>query len=597
MNNLLRCPTVTIAVLIFFSFPAQTFSQVTEKDSPTFFFEIYPDTFPCWRFDSLGNQKFKIANGVGCPIALRIGSDSIHITNALMVFDCVFEKNTVVLKNPDGSARKRLGYPFGSIEIIRLDTTCSIKYAQVIPCKTEKTSANNVENLIKTANLFIPSVEQELEYQKNAAVFERTESEICCPGTQELVFDYAVQCLVPTCDLEDCVCNKCAKKSNSTCDSCKSTIKCVHQANSLRRFHPRVDEGVRVRVKGMNPYRDHLVLHVDCYDRNKEGRASFQAMLDRFAKQVDSTRTTSSSKKSDIPTAQSRANKVEQYIPAFRDEMAYFYQRQYNATQLSDGFLAQCVIHIQDSIKRHFEIPAATPELMTAKLNLWLDSTQVDKEKYRAILKDGVDYYTKIMNYRISTAWLFQVKNSDVTKLGFEWYRDGQRVSANPQSFEFFNKGGFTIDFSVGIAINGLVNHAFTSLAEVVDTAGTTKYRVIRQQGSSINIGPVLLAHAYYRYPVWNRFKIGATTGFMTNTRDNDFGLNFLFGGSLLFGSEERFNLTFGAVLGKVARLKEGLEEGVTLLDAPLANLTTDVPTRDVYRCKWFVGVTYNLGR
>jgi hypothetical protein len=231
--------------------------------------------------------------------------------------------------------------------------------------------------------------------------------------------------------------------------------------------------------------------------------------------------------------------------------MTRFYQEKYNLSHVKAGFLAQCVAHIQSNIIKRFGISSPTPELMRDTFEVWLDAITLpqEKAKYRAMFKDGLEYYLKILNYQVSSTYLFQVKNNDITKLGFVWYKNGQRVSALPQTFEFFNKGGFTIDYSVGIAINGLVNHAFTTIGFDTIMSGDTitKYRVTRQRGSSLNIGPVLLAHAYYRYPIWNRFKIGATTGFMTNTRDNDFGFNFLFGAS--YCSAARSVLTLPQVL------------------------------------------------
>jgi hypothetical protein len=517
------------------------------------------------------------------------GKDSILLKNVLT--DSIVLK----IKSPDKLLSIELDKPVGN---------CSFKKTQFVHCdasKKDDPTQKDEEKLSESGNLFIPSFEQEVEYLKRAAIFETTESEVCCPGTQELIFDYSAQCLVPTCR----ICKKCKKNPKNASKAFNFQFKCHDHLNSLGRFHPRVDNGVRVRITGMNPYRDNLILHVDFEDRNKEGRAMFQAIMDRLAKAVDSTQSKSQNTSIDSNNTIAQeadltpSKKAEKFIPAFQSEMTRFYQEKFNADHLTAGFLAQCVTHIQGNIKKHFEIPTATSELMIQKLEEWLKDSILDKEFYRSMLKDGIEHYNKILNYRTATAWLFQVKDNDITKLGFEWYRDGKRVSANPQTFEFFNRGGFTIDYSVGIIINRLVNHAFTTIGfdTIIDNNNVTKYRVVRQRGSDINIGPALLAHAYYRYPVWNRFKIGATTGFMTNTRDNDFGFNFLFGGSFLFGSKERFNLTSGVVLGKVARLREGLDEGVTVLDAPLNGQTSDVQTRDIYRQKWFIGVTYNLGR
>jgi len=631
MKNILTSNLIFLAVAFLI---LNCYKSKAQQDSSfTFFIE---ESRVCWTYDSSSTPKFKIENNLTCNVALRFGNTRLDVKNDVAVYEYEWDEkrdsitlrsDNITLKIPSPLKKgPTIELYFISDTETLVDSTkgCVFKASrQLSKCPGMDKDKNDVQPL-PSGYLFIPSEEEELKYLKSADRFETTESEQCCPGTKELVFDYAAQCLVPTCDLEDCICNKCKdelsgynrhkgmiehvknclckdckKKPKTVCKTCLNEFRCNHRQNALHRFHPRVGDGMRVRATGTNPYRDNIILHVNFEDRNKEGRASFQAILDRFAKSIDSTQSTSATD-SLIPKAQAKTkDKVETVIPKFKDEMFHFFQAKYNADQLSAGFLAQCVTHIQDSIRKHFGILAPTEELMYEKLEEWLkQAPELNKDLYRAMLKEGIIYYNKILNYHTSSAWLFQVKNSDITKLDFVLYSNGQRAPVNSQSFEFFNKGGFTIDYSIGIAINGLVNHAFTSIGFVDTTGGDTitKYRVTRQLGSNVNIGPALLAHAYYRYPIWNRFKLGVTTGFMTNTRDNDFGFNFLFGGSLLFGSEERFNLTSGAVLGKVARLREGLKEG-SVLDAPLPNQSTDIPTRDIYRFKWFVGVTYNLGK
>ncbi len=568
------------------------------------------DIGSCWKLMEVEKDSvpvFKIMNELGCDLIVEIGSssDTVLTTQNPKFHPFRLNKNgdSIGLVSAD-TVFKWLPKPTLDLSMtFRLlnpaDTTkCKIINDVIAPCGKSSGSEKSDEKK-DPIYYFIPTPEIERTFLSQAAAFEITDSEKCCPGTQELVFDFINQCLVPTCNLEECLCKTCRKKYRlfrkkhpNACDTCKYDFKCAHRHNTLRRFRPRVDEAVRVRVKGMNPYRDNLVLHVDCYDRNKEGRAEFLAMLDQMGESTKKPAADSSDKSSkEAAFAQNDKDKVKSTITKFRAEMMQFYQEKYGMRDLNTGFLAQCVAYIDKKIIEHFEIGSAEPELMTEQLNKWLDDkafSNEEKELYREMLKQGLEYYKKVRNYRTSNAWLFPVKNSDITKLGFNWYQNGQLVSAAPQTFEFFNKGGFTINYSAGLAINNLVNHTFA----VLDSANKKEIR--RNDDSNINIGPIVLAHAYYRYPILNRFKIGATTGFMTNTLKNDLSLNFLFGGSLLFGSEERFNLTLGGILGKVERLKS---ERFELDSAIYDMLDPESLTREVYRCKWFAGVTYNLGR
>jgi hypothetical protein len=570
----------------------------TPRTDSSFVFTIR-DSSSCWELKEIKKDSspvFRIVNEMPCHLVLKMGSDTIHVKQAItpIKFRMNQKRDTIELIVSD-TVYKRLPAPTNtnismSIRLLNASdsTKCKLKNVVITPCTATKDSDISTNDEGPTY-YFIPSPEIEQSFKKQTAAYEVTESEKCCPGTQELIFDYINQCLVPTCDLEECMCKTCRKEYKNACDSCKTKFRCSHRQNTLRRFRPQVDEAVRIRVKGMNPYRDNVVLHVDCYDRNKEGRADFLASLDRMNGTPKKT-TPDSTKQKDKTKAQYTEENVRYLILAFREEMMRFYQEKYVLQELNTGFLSQCIAYIQGKIIERFKISSAEPALITEELNRWLDDTtftKVEKDLYRETLKQGLEYYKKILNYRTSNAWLFQVKNSDITKIEFEWYQNGQRVSANPQTFEFFNKGGFTINYSAGLAINNMVNHGYA----VLDSAD--KKEIARKDDSRINIGPIVLAHAYYRYPILNRFKIGATTGFMTNTLKDDLSLNFLFGGSLLFGSEERFNITFGGVLGKVERLKT---ESFELNKAIYDTLDSEALTRQVYRCKWIVGLTYNLG-
>ncbi|MFN0212883.1 MAG: hypothetical protein ACKVT2_01400, partial [Saprospiraceae bacterium] len=422
----IHCILLTCSIILI------SWSNIAAQTDSSFVFNIDTNDV-CWSRDST-KLKFKIANNSTCNFTIRFGNESLLVTPGLTVYDFEFTtaKDSILIKNAStNSLVLKIKPPdkLPSMELVKPVGNCTFKKTQFVLCNAGKLveeKPKDNEKPSESGNLFVPNYEQELEYLKRAAIFETTESEVCCPGTQELVFDYAAQCLVPTCDLEECICKKCKKIPQTACDTCKIQFKCAHRLNSLRGFHPQVDNGVRVRVTGTNPYRDNLILHIDFEDRNKEGRASFQAILDRFAKSVDSTqsksnKTSTDSTKTDAQAALSLSQKAEKFIPAFQSEMTRFYQEKYNADHLTAGFLAQCVTHIQDNIKKHFEIPAATPQLMRQKLEEWLEKSKLDKEKFRTMLNDGIEYYQKILNYHTTSAWIFQVRDNDITKLGFDW--------------------------------------------------------------------------------------------------------------------------------------------------------------------------------
>lgn len=592
-------PTMLGVVFLTISVTAQDAAiSVTAQDPATHIFRISETVKPSYEFNLDSKIKeIHVINESDCnSLEILIGMQKLPILKKGKTTFKFTELKNDTISVLDIDTKKNLG-EFASFRKlnfeVKSETGCNLQSGQIEKTSEKGKKGNDGANNVTSTYLYIPTFEEEQAFVKNEATYAKTQSsETCCPGTYELVFDYQAQCLVPTCDLENCICKKCkktrTKRDTSACDTCMTEFKCPHRVNALHNFHPRVGDGLRVRVQGTNPYRDQLLLHIDMFDRNKEGKDDFLAYLDQFAKKPEAAADSTKTK----PKVQNANTDNLRKITLFQKEMVEFYLNKYEATQLNPAFLAQCIVHIQKNIKIQFEIPAATPELMHDKFNIWFDDTDIDKAKYRAQLKDGLENYKKILNYQTSNAWLFQITNSDITKLDFEWLRNGQKISSTHQTFEFFNKGGFTIDFSVGININFLVNNAYTALI-FVDSSGGTTYKIEPVRGSTFNLGPAVLAHAYYRYPILNRFKIGVTTGFMTNTLDADLGLNYLIGSSLLFGHEQRFNLSTGVVLGKVSRLAEGLKVGQTY---PLGQ-TTDIPLRNIHRARFFIGISYNLGQ
>ncbi|MCB0531512.1 MAG: hypothetical protein KDD14_04880 [Saprospiraceae bacterium] len=605
MQQLFR-PVLAILLLVGLGF-TNLYAQNDKKET-SYLFSIVKADSACWKTvpDTVPQIIVRLSGSCGCT--LLIGDVQLKIDGTGQIFR--YEKENGNLKLPSGAILRPPDSPNNGTIQVAWDTTCTEAYKkkpllEVKKCPSGESTqtAANTPTLPVSPYYFIPSAEQERIFLAKAGTGDLDND--CCPGSQELLFNYATQCLVPVCDLEGCCCGSCFtfKKKADACDSCKQIFKCRYRHNALERFHPRVDGKLRVRIVGLHPLQDSVALRVSYEDRNKEGRAEFIAMMNKAKK--DQT-TQESGEKTDDKTANASSHvpgkKQESgvaLIPIFRNEMIQFYNEKLAIQQLEPDFLALCVTFIQGNIRKHFIIPAATQALMSEKVDEWLDADTInlsaaEKSKLRAAFKEGLQYYQRIINYRASSALLFQVKDHDITKLSFYGYRNGTALSDEPRTFEFFNKGGFTIDFSAGIVINQLVNHAFNTI--VVDSAGVTKYRILQQDSGKINLGPAVFAHAYYRYPIWNRFKLGATTGFMTNTLDDNFGLNFLFGGSALFGSAQRFALTTGWIIGKVDRLAEGLAVG-QLLDPPNSpGETTSVDTKRVYRCKWFVGISYNLG-
>jgi hypothetical protein len=70
---------------------------------------------------------------------------------------------------------------------------------------------------------------------------------------------------------------------------------------------------------------------------------------------------------------------------------------------------------------------------------------------------------------------------------------------------------------------------------------------------------------------------------------DSEKKVNPTAGLSLIFGHRNRLVLSGGIAMGKETRLAKGYEE-----DVYVENLGEDIPTREVNRVTWYVGLTFN---
>ena len=141
---------------------------------------------------------------------------------------------------------------------------------------------------------------------------------------------------------------------------------------------------------------------------------------------------------------------------------------------------------------------------------------------------------TKIENYDF-TAFMIFVKNKE------------KNIITDNFNIPFSNYKGFKLDFSTGFIFNGLQTHNYKILALDNDNV------VIKQEenGFSFNTGIALLVHAYAR--ARKGVNYGITTGLSFNL--NNQNLNYVLGGSILLGKDQRFIVSCGATGGRVKEL------------------------------------------
>lgn len=130
--------------------------------------------------------------------------------------------------------------------------------------------------------------------------------------------------------------------------------------------------------------------------------------------------------------------------------------------------------------------------------------------------------------------------------------------------------GGLGLSVSTGFLLSGLTKRAYG--------VKNGKIRETVRDDFSPTYG--ILLHAFKN----DNRRITPAGSFGFNLEGGN--LNFFAGPSLLFGRDKRIALTAGVAAGKITKL-DGVREG--------QDFEGTVPTKDVYRPTWFVGISFNF--
>lgn len=144
------------------------------------------------------------------------------------------------------------------------------------------------------------------------------------------------------------------------------------------------------------------------------------------------------------------------------------------------------------------------------------------------------------------------------------------------------------IDFSGGTFFSKVVDNEFFVQSKTepdpADPMEEITKRIVRSQGSN-DVNTLLggLTHVYWKFgsPVIPALSLGAALNGET--------VQYLIGGSLLFGSERRFILTVGVAGSPVKRLQPGLRVNQEIPD------DRGEITRSKFKTGLFLGLSYNL--
>lgn len=249
------------------------------------------------------------------------------------------------------------------------------------------------------------------------------------------------------------------------------------------------------------------------------------------------------------------------------------------------------IAQINDSNNSADNIAKAKKALENISWQTYLIKNLKDNINEKLAFRDTMiyDLSTKVKDTATYSLPIVQIENYDFTE--FQINVTDTTRSATPEVIKlpFRNKKGFKLDFSTGFALSGLGNKSYSIVES--ERSGFLQIKEDDERFSRLSMGISLLAHAYFRNASF--VNTGITSGLTVNISNQS--LNYVLGGSLLLGEDQRFIISAGAIFGKTEQLKSyykintDISTDKLLLDQP-------VPVIQKFSPSVFFGVSYNLG-
>lgn len=148
----------------------------------------------------------------------------------------------------------------------------------------------------------------------------------------------------------------------------------------------------------------------------------------------------------------------------------------------------------------------------------------------------------------------------------------------------FWIRGGVKVDFSLGVFASKLTDRAY---GKRKNEQGKDVIARLKDEEDTAAMAAGALIHVYERAWPTPWLQLAGSFGFAAVKMGE---MEYLLGGSALFGRQQRGVLTFGVAGGKVTQLGGGYREG-----DPYPPDVTSLPTKSVFDTKLFLAFTFNL--
>lgn len=255
-------------------------------------------------------------------------------------------------------------------------------------------------------------------------------------------------------------------------------------------------------------------------------------------------------------------------------------------TLLKANIIQNCYNNISEINKAYNEFLLTDPDAAQKKL-LEDSYTYLKNKNYENLPEDFTILLNKINinNFTVSSS---QIK-ADEDFINF-------KITVNPLDNDVVKKygvarrkekfnyrlevlEGFKIDFSTGVYATNVINYKYITFKE------NGKYKVLRNDEGSINLGLAALGHVYWR--CFENINLGFNIGAGVS---NDEIVHYFLGGSLMLGKKQRVVLNGGATIGRVNRLSDLIVEKKEYDELPVQDFNIKT-----YKTGWYFSVSYNF--
>jgi hypothetical protein len=374
--------------------------------------------------------------------------------------------------------------------------------------------------------------------------------------------------------------------------------------NTIR---PRYLRFMTMSVKNYYPQYDSIVTSTAFNSYNLEGRSVFEKYEKKVIRSSDGDSPNNSTDNNTNPkstTSKDKNDKIEKLLKKLDSDLK-IYNNYLSRNIIDKSIWYNDIQYINSKLNQCLDLTDYTVNGLL--LNLKKHTKDSELKNKTELIHSIIISYAAIQNYSILSTSPIQIKDKDVLTFNLDFFKEGKKVES--RNYSFLIEGGFKIDYSSGFAYSSLRDESYQIIDKGTRTDTTffvdeyfnttdsitglteTNLKGISLLNEDVNIGVSALMHFYSR--TGTLINLGGTFGFMLNTKAE---FNYLLGGSLIFGQNQRFILSGGASFGQINRLNPKYSTSEIYTESQLGQVSDSQLTIKKWDIGYFIGISYNLG-